>query len=147
MRHKGSISQVNLERNKELLRLYKTAQGIVGSPATVNRVCQIMANLPTKKFYLSETYALKYIKDRINGKKRKFRHENKQILYNALWTSFLRIQGKKGNEGLSIERLVDITLETPAPIIGLSPTYITNFILRKHLNIRQYSHYDKKNRP
>lgn len=144
MRHKGSISQVNLERNKELMRLYNKAQGIAGFPATVMRICQIMANLPAKKFYLSEAYALKYIKDRMKGKKRIFNHENKRVLYNALWSSFMRVKNKKGNENLSIERLVYITLETPAPTIGLSPEYIMNHVLRYKLNVRQYSHYHKK---
>ncbi len=144
MRHKNSISQVNLERDKEISLLYKTAQALAGYPATVERVCQITANLPASKFYISDTYALKYVKDRLNGKRRKFKHSRKQVLYDALWNAFLSIRKKRGNESLSIERLVDMALETRAPIIGVSPSVIMNQILRYRLNIRQYSQYNKR---
>ena len=139
MRHKNSISQINLERDKEIRALYKKARELAGYHATVERICQIMVNLPTSKFYISDTYALKYVKDRMNGNVRKLKWKNKQILYNAFWNVFLSLKKKRENEGLSIERLVDMALETQAPIIGVSQGFIMNIILRNRLNIRQYS--------
>ena len=143
MRHKNSVSQVNIERDQEIVRLYKIAKGMVGAPATIDRICQIAANLPASKFYLSDYWAYRYVKDRMNGTTKYFKDHRKQTLYNALYDVFKTLFNKKQNRGLSIEVIVDMALEQPAPFIGLSPVTLHKYI-RQRLNIYQYDKAKKQ---
>lgn len=136
MRHKNSISQVNLERDKEMRKVYVKAKGLAGSPATIDRICQIAANLPTTKFYVSDYWALRYIKNRLRGTTKYFRDKRKQTLYNALYDNFKMLQHRHKNK--DVETLVDMALEQPAPFLGLSPGTIRRYI-RQRLGIKQYS--------
>jgi len=140
MRHKNSVSQVNIERDKEIRRLYREAQKLAGTPTTIDRICQIAANLPASKFYISDYWAFRYVKDRTNGINKVFKDRRKRTLYNALYDVFKRQQRKKENENKSIESIVNISLEQPAPFIGIAPVTLHKYI-RQRLNIYQY---DKK---
>lgn len=137
MRHKNSISQINLERNKEIKRLYRQAQSIAGSPVTIDRICHIMANLPCDRFYLSDYWALRYVKNRRRGKIKKFGNPQKQTLYNAFYNTFVQLSRSSEYKDKSIETVVYAALEKPAPIIGLSAAFLKN-VLRYKLNIYQY---------
>lgn len=137
MRHKNSISQINIERDKEIVTLYKKAQALAGAPATIDRICQIAANLPASKFYLSDYWAYRYIRDRLAGTTKYFKDHRKQTLYNALYDSYKRQARKRENADKSIETLVDIALEQPAPFIGLAPVTIHKY-MRQRLKIYQY---------
>lgn len=137
MRHKNSVSQINKERDKEIESLYKTARSIAGHPATIDRICTIMANLPCRKFYLSDYWALRYAKDRRAGRFKKFSNRHKQTLYNAFYNTVVDLSRTAHYRNKSIESIVYAALERPAPIIGLSPAYLKN-VLRYKLNIYQY---------
>jgi hypothetical protein len=138
MRHKNSISQINKERDKELKRLFSQAKDIAGFPVTIDRICDIMSVLPSQKFYISDYWALRYIKDRKLGKIKKFKNPNKKTLYCALYSTYTYLAKQIENQGKSTEELVFIALEQPAPIIGLSSSFIKNY-LRYNLNVRQYT--------
>ena len=142
MRHKGSVSQVNIERDREVLRVYRKAQGIVGTPATVLRICQIAANLPASKFYISDFWAYRYVHNRLKGKQRTFRDKRKQTLYNALFSTYRRLAAKKEYQGCSVESIVYSALEQPAPFLGLSPRTIHAIIRKKH-KLYQYTPSEK----
>ncbi|MBR5689819.1 MAG: hypothetical protein IKX17_05185 [Prevotella sp.] len=142
MRHKNSISQVNVERDKEIIKLYKAAQSLAGSPTTIDRICQIAANLPATKFYISDYWAYRYVRERLNGNTKFFKDHRKRTLYNALYDTFKRQLHRKENQGKSIESIVYISLEQPAPFIGLAPVTLHKYI-RQRLNIYQYE--TKKN--
>jgi len=137
MRHKNSVSQINLARDKELLRIYRKAADLAGSPATLDRIFTIAACLPVSKFYVSDYWAARYIRNRINGKVKRFKNRQKQILYNALFSEFMQLSKRFENREKSFETLVDMALERPAPIIGLSPQSLRD-IVRYRLNIKQY---------
>lgn len=138
MRHKKSISQINIERDKEVKRLYRQAQAIAGCPATIERICHIMANLPCNRFYLSDYWAVRYVKNRRNGKAKKFNNPRKQILYNAFYNTFMQLARDARYKNKDVETVVYAALMKPAPIIGLSPNFLKN-VLRYKLDIYQYS--------
>lgn len=138
MRHKNSISQINIERDKEIVALFRKAQSLAGAPATIDRICQIAANLPASKFYISDYWAYRYIRDRLNGTVKYFKDHRKQTLYNALYDNFRIQQRKKENKNKSIETVVDIALEQQAPFVGLSPVTLHKYI-RQRLGIYQYN--------
>lgn len=144
VRHKNSISQVNLERDKELRRLFCRAQDIAGYPATLDRIFTITACLPASKFYISDYWASRYIRNRLRGNVKRFRNGYKQTLYNALFSEFLQLSRRSENREKSFDTLVDMALERPAPVIGLSPHSLGD-IVRYRLNIRQYQSRKKDN--
>jgi len=137
MRHKNSVSQINLERDKELLRIFRKATELAGNPATLVRIFTIAACLPVSKFYISDYWACRYIHNRLKGKAKKFKNRHKQILYNALFAEYCQLSKRAENRNKSFETLVDMALERPAPIIGLSPHSLKD-IIRYRLNIKQY---------
>ena len=142
MKHKNSVTQINIERDKEIIQLYNKARKIAGSPATTHRICEIAANLPASQFYISDYWALRYIKDRSRGKRRRFRNPRKQTLYNALFDTFRNLRRKNEYTSLPLESVVDIALTQPAPFIGLNPESIHR-LLSKRLNIYQYDIREK----
>ena len=137
MRHVNSISQVNKERDNEIIRLYNEAKKIVGTPATIERICRLAANMSASRFYISEEWALRFIQDKMNGRPRKFRNKRKRTLYNALYDTFRHLSRKRENAGHSMSHIVDLALEQPAPFIGLSPETLQRYLCRR-LNIYQY---------
>jgi hypothetical protein len=141
MRHKNSISQINLERGEELHRLFRQALQIAqqqaGVFATIETVVNICAQLPATRFFISYYWAARYIKARLKGKQKHFRNPRKGILYDALYNEFLIIDKHPDYKNRSFESKVDIALEQPAPCIGLSPTYL-KLVFRQELNIYQY---------
>lgn len=137
MRHKNSISQVNKERDAEVRRLVNRATELAGKPATIERVCQIAVNLPVSKFYISDYWAVRYVKDRLQGKRRTFNNKHKSVLYNALFGVVNRMLQNPRYAHLSVERVVYMALETPAPTIGLSESFIRH-VIRYRLGIFQY---------
>ena len=138
MRHKNSISQINLERDKELLKIFRKASSIAGQPANLDRILTITACLPVSKFYLSDYWAARYIRDRLRGKTKRFKNQQKQTLYNALFAEYMMLSRKPENKNKSFETLVDMALERPAPVIGLTPGSLRD-IIRYRLHIKQYS--------
>ncbi len=142
MKHKNSVTQVNIERDREIVTLYNRAKAIAGSPTTTHRICQIAANLPASQFYISDYWALRYIKDRCKGKRRRFRNRRKQTLYNALYDTYRNLSRRHEYVSLPMESVVDIALSQPAPFIGISPDTIHR-LLSNRLNIYQYDVREK----
>ena len=142
MRHVNSVSQVNKERDDEIIKLYNRAKAIVGTPATIERICNIAANMSVSRFYISEEWAIRYIKDRMNGKVRNYRNRRKRTLYNALYDSYRYYARKKEYAEWSTARIIDLALSQPAPFIGLSPDTLQRYLCRR-LNIYQYDIKEK----
>ncbi len=137
MRHVNSVSQVNKERDKEIILLYNRAREIVGTPATIDRICKIAANMSVSKFYISDEAAMRYIQDRKAGRPRTFRNKYKRTLYNALFDTYRYLSKRKEYTACSMARIIDIALSQPAPFIGLSPDTLQRYLCRR-LNIYQY---------
>lgn len=137
MRHKKSVSQVNIERDQEIMRLYGQAKKLTGPPITIDRICQIAANLPASKFYISDYWALRYVKDRMKGTTKYFKDRRKQTLYNAFYDTFRRLMVRREHRDKSVESVVNLALQQPAPFIGLAPCTMGKY-LRQRLKIYQY---------
>ena len=135
MKHLNSISQINLERDREMLRLYRKAREVATYPTTSVKLCEIVASLPTSCYYISDTSAARYVSNRLKGKIPKFgvAFEKKRMLYEAFYIDFLKVRKMEGNQRKCISQLVDIALLRPAPCLGLSCRSIRQKI-SAHLN-------------
>jgi len=135
MKHINSISQINLERDREMLRLYRKAREVASYPTTSVKLCEIVSTLPTSCYYISDTSAARYVSNRLKGKIPKFgaAFEKKRQLYEAFYIDFLEVRRREGNQQKCISQLVDITLMRPAPCLGLSSRSIRQKI-SAHIN-------------
>lgn len=131
MRHKGSKSHVNLERDKVVPALYHKAKELVEWPASEMAVCRMAASLPVKEFYVGFDSAVEYVRNRYYHQKRKeFQSPYKQQLYDALYEQFLNIVDLPENRNTFITELVLRVLSKPAPCVGLSPLQLYYIMLR-----------------
>ena len=130
MRHKGSVSQVNIERNRIIPYLYRKAKTLASWPTDTKSLCRIAASLPVPQFYISDEAAVYYIRNRLyHGKEKKFSNIYKQKLYRALYDKFLELMESEHYSNLSISELARKALTYPAPCSGLTPTTLYTVIL------------------
>ena len=130
MRHKGSISQVNIERDRMVPHLFRKAKSLVAWPTKMSVICELVAAMPVPEYFISSDTAIDYIRRRYGGKEvRMFQSQYKQLLYDALYDRFLELmeiyRGKR-----SIPYIVQLALASPAPCPGLSPWQIYAIMLR-----------------
>lgn len=121
MRHKGSISQVNIDRDKCLRRLFREAMDTL-LPATMRHICSTVADMPVPRFFISDEQAERYLRARLNLQHRRFRNPRKQVLYEALWDEYLRQYVRTPHA--PFRTLVTRALAQPAPFVGLSTGYL-----------------------
>lgn len=141
MKHKGSISQVNLRRDRIAIPdVCRRARHLAEYPTTTIRICEIAADLPVNRFYISDDAALMYIYNRaIRGKQKKFVNPYKQKLFDALWevVSSMMEQDKYKQQGITTTTIQ--ALQRPAPCIGLTP-YVIYILYLKH----RKHHHERK---
>lgn len=122
MRHKGSISHVNQERDKIIPLLYRRAINLVQWPADTMTICEKAASLPVDEFYISNDAAVDYVRHRYyRGEQKKFRSTYKQKLYDALYDKFMEAASRPENINKSLPEVVTNILSTAAPCSGLTP--------------------------
>lgn len=125
MRHKGSVSQVNIERDKIALLLYRKAKHIAEWPTKTMRLCEIAATMPVKGYYISEEFATRYVCQRLYHKRvRTFTNPYKQQLYESLYEKVMQLKDTKRYSGASLPTCVIAALASDAPCIGLTPRNI-----------------------
>lgn len=126
MKHKHSITQINIDRDREMLLLYHRAKRLVQWPTTTAKICEYVSKMPTSCYYLSDMAAYRYVSNRLKGKVPKFGiyQQMKQRLCEAFFIDFLDVRSKDVNKDKSLIYLVIITLERPGPNLGLTPRYI-----------------------
>ena len=124
MKHRGSINQFNIERDRELLVLYRKARATAKYPTTMYELCERTAKLPASCHYISDFYAYLYIRRRMAGERKHFKRREQRILYESLYDIVTELLTKEKYKNHSLSRLVDIALAMPAPCIGLSPRTI-----------------------
>jgi hypothetical protein len=54
MRHKGTVSETKLSRNKLLVRMFREVLGASPRPLTTPEICEEIARRPVERYYLSE---------------------------------------------------------------------------------------------
>lgn len=125
MKHKGSISQINVARNRMAERLFHKAKRIASWPTNTMRLCEMAALMPVEEFYLPEENALTYVRRRVlRGDTMKFTNKYKQQLYDALFERVKELWKREKYSNASIPVVVAAALSTPAPCLGLSPRNI-----------------------
>lgn len=130
MRHKGSVSQVNIERDRLVPALFRKAKGLVQWPTRMMAICEYVALMPAPEFFISSDTAVVYIRRRYcQNIQKPFQSRYKQMLYDALYERFVELMETPGMK-LSIPAAVLRALESPAPCCGLSPWQIYSIMLR-----------------
>lgn len=131
MRHKGSISHINLERDKIVPQLYRQAIKLVQWPADTMTVCTKAASLPVNEFYISNDAAVEYVRNRFyRNKLKQFRSTYKQKLYDALYEKFIQVVNLPENSNKPIPEIVTIVLASKAPCSGLTPLQLYYTMLK-----------------
>lgn len=135
MKHKKSISQTYIDRNRKVLpELVRRAKHIATYPTTMKQLCHIAAELPTDRFYISDDAAYEYIRQRVlKNKKQKFRHVFRQQLFDALYEQVLKLKRMEKYKDMDWKNVTILALAQPAPCVGLTP-YIIHKILWKRRN-------------
>ena len=137
MRHRGSVSQINKDRNKTIIYLYRKALDMLPWPTTQQEICEKIAILPTPQFYISFDTALYYVRCRYYQKQEKqFLNEYKQRLFDAFFNRFLELVENPSYRNYKMKTLINMALDSPAPCLGMSPWMIYDF-LRKHRRERK----------
>ncbi len=132
MRHKGSVSQVNKKRNETLLHLFSKAKRMVSWPTNMCKICETIADMPVKEFYISDEAATVYVRQRYyHGERKKFRSKQRQRLYDALYSKVLELKRQPKYKEHPINSIVSTALLHPAPCIGLEPMVIYSFLPHK----------------
>ncbi len=125
MKHRGSINQFNIERDRELIALYRQARATAKYPTTMYELCERTAKLPASCHYISDFYAYLYVRKRLTtGAKKHFKRKEQRILYESLYNIVTVLLQQEKYKNHSLSRVVDIALAMPAPCIGLSPRTI-----------------------
>lgn len=125
MKHKGSVSQVNIARDRMVAVLFREAKRLATWPTNTMRLCEIVAELPVREFFLPEENALTYIRQRhYYGIITPFTNKYRQRLYDALYDRVMELWATDRYRGASIPVVVAAALQTEAPCLGLSPRCI-----------------------
>jgi len=137
MRHKGSISQVNIERDKLVPVLFRKAKGMVQWPTCMTAICQLVASMPVPEFFISSDTAIVYVRRRYyNNVCQQYRNKYKQLLFDALYDRFLELMNSSRMKKKSIPGIVLTALSSPAPCCGLSPLQVYSIMLRYNKQVK-----------
>ena len=139
MKHKKSISQTYIDRNRRVLpELVRQAKRIASYPTTMKQLCHIAAELPTDRFYISDDAAYEYIRKRVlKNKKKKFRHVFRERIYEALYEQVLKLKKMEKYKDMDWKNITILALSQPAPCVGLTP-YIIQKTLWKRRNNKSF---------
>lgn len=146
-RHKGAVSQINLERDKMVHALFKKAKNMVQWPTRIATICELVAMMPVPKFFISFETAVVYIRRRYYYNTQiTFEAQHKQLLYDALYARFIELRDNQSYKNVSLPGLVLKALESQAPCVGISPCVIYEIVLnyRKQAKKQIKIHLRKK---
>lgn len=126
MKRKGHISQTYLRRDNVVLpELYMRAKRFVSYPTSINKIFQLMAELPTDRYYISDDAAMSYIRKRMfHGEEPKFNTKERQRLYESFYNEVSTMMEQEKYKRLGLVETTVIALMRPAPCVGLSPSGI-----------------------
>ena len=131
MKHKGSISQAYLERDRRIIPdLVRQAKNIVSYPTDLNTIFKVAATLPVRMFYIADDPAIDYVRCRRDGRQKQFSNPYKQQLYDALYNEVEKMLEQSKYREMSLRDVVIIAMTNTAPCIGLAPTGIRKIYTR-----------------
>lgn len=133
MKRKGHISQTYIKRDRDVLpMLYRRAKQQADYPTSVDKIFNIMSELPTDRFYIADDAALFYVRKRyFHNEEVCFRTPQKQKLFNALYDEVLLMMQEEKYKALGLQATTICALMRPAPCVGLSPVGISKIFRRR----------------
>ena len=131
MKHKGSISQTYLKRDRDTIpEIVRRAKHVVDYPTNLGKIFNVAANLPVNAYYIADDSAIDYVRDRRSGRHRRFSNPYKQRLYESLYEEVEKMVMQTKYREMSMKDVVIIALTHPAPCVGLAPTGIRKIYTR-----------------
>lgn len=135
MKKKGDISHDYIYRDRVVLPdLIRRARRIVEYPTNAMKIYHVAAELPVRRFYISDDAAAAFIRSHVyKGVRPTFTSRYKQRLYDALFDEVSRMLCDSRYRDMDIGSVVSIALTHPAPCVGISPFVImrTVSLIRK----------------
>lgn len=131
MKHKGSISQNYLERDRRIIPdLVRQAKGIVSYPTDQAAIFKVAATLPVKMFYIADDSAIEYVRGCRKGRRKSFKNPYKQQLYDSLYHEVEKMLEFSRYREMRLRDVVIIAMNNTAPCIGLAPSGIRKIYIR-----------------
>ena len=131
-RHKASVSQIYIERDRKVLpNLIRRAKHHATYPTTMNALYKIAAELPTERFYIGDDAAIWYMRRRLfYDETPKFINPYKQRLFEALYDKVTQMMKSEKYREIGWRNTTLLALLYPAPCVGLTP-YVIGTIYRE----------------
>ena len=135
MKHQRSITDIYIKRDREILPLlFHKAKTIAKYPTSMKALCQIVAQLETPFYCISDDAALDYVRKRkLHGIRKTYATKYKQQLFDSLYEEVKRMSCYGKYAGKSLQDITLAALGKSAPCIGLTP-WIIQFKLSRLLN-------------
>ena len=118
MKHKGAEAVYSAERDKDLLRAYRevlTRHRHIYLP----RVVEEVASSPSKRSWVSEERAKIVLGEIARGRSLERMNKTRRDMYMEIYRRVCLLQ--KEQPDLSLNRLIETVIESPAPCFYLTP--------------------------
>lgn len=118
MKHKGAEAVYSAERDKDLLRAYRevlTRHRHIYLP----RVFEEVVSSPSKRFWVSEERAKIVLGEIARGRSLERMNRTRRDMYMEIYRRVCLLQ--KEQPDLSLNRLIETVIESPAPCFYLTP--------------------------
>lgn len=114
-------------RNEYLPKLWAEAKRRATYPTTFKQLLELMASLPTDRYYISEEEGLRAV---FQYKPRK--NHYKDLLFRSFLDLYHDLRNTEKYKNVAAYKLVAICLSHPAPCIGLSPRSLQRIVSKYH---------------
>ena len=119
MKHKGSLMEYSQERSDDLMRAYDEYIASCDH-IRLTDVCDNIVNMPSRRFWVSETRASLVVSAMMKGEARlESMCSSKKEMYEEIYRRVMEM--KKDCPDLSVSELCDRVVAQPAPKFYLSP--------------------------
>jgi hypothetical protein len=129
VRHKGSISEVQVERNRLLLKMFNDIKKECRH-ASAYDICQEISLMPAPRYYMSEERGYVVYLQWIMYGDIEVVSPHKKLLY----LDFVRRCDEHPRNGLGMKDIVFEVLQQPAIILGVSTKHIMKIIHNSKLS-------------
>lgn len=134
MKHKGAIAEFSQERIKELMREYRDYL-ILSSHVNVAKMYNDIANMPAKRFWVSDIWASKIVSAMLRGCPYNKMRPLKKEMFQEIYKRVLNL--KTQNPEYSISKCCKIVVEQPAPKHYISAGSIRVMICKERRRRRE----------
>ena len=118
MKHKGAEAVYSAERDKDLLRAYREVL-TRHRHIYLSRVVEEVVSSPSKRFWVSEERAKIVLGEIARGRSLERMNRTRRDMYMEIYRRVCLLQ--KEQPDLSLNRLIETVIESPAPCFYLTP--------------------------